>query len=152
MNIIEAEKLAIKLMEQHGLFQQDWKFSFDANKTAFGCCSYSRKTIFLSAHYTRLNNEFEVKDTILHEIAHAIAGYNAGHGPDWKAICKEIGAKPVATFTDDEAFGSRARYMAVCQDCERQFKSPNKLPLYCQCQQSKKVKTFLNYSDRKNDQ
>ena len=35
-------------------------------------------------------------DTILHEIAHAIAGANAGHGPVWKAVAKRIGAAPRA--------------------------------------------------------
>ena len=46
----------------------------------------------------------DVRDTLLHEVAHAIAGHTAGHGPAWKAVCVEIGAKPerCVSLTDDQ--------------------------------------------------
>ena len=39
-------------------------------------------------------NRTEFRDTVLHEIAHAIAGLRAGHGPEWKRIAIMVGAKP----------------------------------------------------------
>jgi predicted SprT family Zn-dependent metalloprotease len=39
-------------------------------------------------------NVSEFRDTVLHEIAHAIAGHKAGHGPAWKMVARMIGAKP----------------------------------------------------------
>jgi hypothetical protein len=33
-----------------------------------------------------------VRETILHEIAHALAGPRAGHGPRWRAIAHRIGS------------------------------------------------------------
>lgn len=44
-------------------------------------------------------NRPELRDTILHEIAHAIAGIKAGHGPVWRAVARKIGAKPQRVCT-----------------------------------------------------
>jgi predicted SprT family Zn-dependent metalloprotease len=37
----------------------------------------------------------EVRETILHEVAHFIAGSRAGHGPSWQAAARQVGAAPV---------------------------------------------------------
>lgn len=149
MKLSQAEEMAKDLMHKHGLTDKGWVFKWHASERAFGTCSYASKTIYLSMEFTRLNIEAEVKDTILHEIAHAIAGYEAGHGKEWKKICVEIGCRPNATFKDDLAFNSASRYRAVCECCSKEYKSPNKLPFYCFCQTDKKPKIYLNFSDRK---
>lgn len=33
----------------------------------------------------------QIAGTTLHELAHVIAGYDAGHGRDWKATCNRVG-------------------------------------------------------------
>ena len=38
----------------------------------------------------------DVTNTILHEIAHALAGAKPGHGPAWKTVARRIGATPRA--------------------------------------------------------
>ena len=46
----------------------------------------------------------QVTDTILHEIAHALAGPGAGHGPAWKATASRLGATPKSCAPEsDEA-------------------------------------------------
>lgn len=35
-----------------------------------------------------------VRDTVLHEVAHALVGPGKGHGDEWKAKCVEVGAAP----------------------------------------------------------
>ena len=77
MNIRDAERLAISLMEQHGLravgWQLDchWQFRWDNAKRRNGICWYGRKVISLSCPLTLLRAEADVRNTILHEIAHA---------------------------------------------------------------------------------
>lgn len=39
-------------------------------------------------------HEDELECLILHEMAHAIAGWSADHGPNWQAVCVEVGAHP----------------------------------------------------------
>lgn len=66
-------------------------------------------------------NEEQLEDTILHEVAHAIAGSRAGHGPAWKSVCREIGANPNRTVElmpgqTDELYKWESR----CPTCENQ--------------------------------
>lgn len=99
MDVIEAEALALIHMEEHGLFDELWRFDFQSKKGALGTCSYRNKRISLSKWYVELNEEGHVEDTILHEIAHALSyirhgSKGVGHGRIWKSICREIGAIP----------------------------------------------------------
>ena len=81
------------------MLEHGWKFRWHNKKVALGTCSYNRKLIYLSEWYVELNDKDEVMDTILHEIAHALAYHRhgsagRGHGRIWKSVCREIGAKP----------------------------------------------------------
>ena len=91
--------LATHNLYKHGLLEHGWKFRWHNKKVALGTCSYNRKLIYLAEWYVELNDKDEVMDTILHEIAHALAYHRhgsagRGHGRIWKSICREIGAKP----------------------------------------------------------
>jgi len=35
----------------------------------------------------------QLAGTTIHELAHALAGYAAGHGPEWKAACDRLGLR-----------------------------------------------------------
>ena len=95
MQLDECRNLALMLMKQFHL--NDWKFEFDYHKTRFGVCMYRTKTISMSRLLTILNEENIVKDTILHEIAHALVPYD-GHGKKWRNVCCAIGCKPKACY------------------------------------------------------
>lgn len=94
MELKEAEQLAIDLINQFGL---DFKFKWIRSNNYCGKCSYKKKEIQLSKSITELNNEEIVKDTILHEIAHALIGPNHGHNFVWKEKAIEIGCSGTRT-------------------------------------------------------
>ncbi len=104
-------------MRQHGLV--GWHFKFDHAHRRFGSCRPRSKIITLSKPLTLLNPEEKVRDTLLHEIAHALTpGDN--HGPRWKAMCVRIGAKPERCYSEsDVAAPPRrpARYALGCPKC-----------------------------------
>ena len=114
----DALLLARSLMTQHGL--TGWTTRLDHARRRFGCCNYTRKLITLSRPLVLLNDESQVRDTILHEIAHALTPGD-GHGPRWKAKCREIGADPKRTY-DDATVRSPARkpapYRMGCVACD----------------------------------
>ena len=91
MHPFDAQQLAVGLIQEHGLI--GWRFRFDHARRRFGCCRSSEKTITLSRPLTILNSCAQVRDTILHEIAHALTPGD-GHGVKWRAKCREIGADP----------------------------------------------------------
>ena len=122
MQLEEAEKLAVSLMQKHGL--HNWSFKFDRAKWRFGCCNYTKKQISLSHYLTELNPEKLVKDTILHEIAHALTPGD-GHGPLWRQKCIEIGANPQRCYDHTEVesptINSKPNYIAVCTSCQQAY-------------------------------
>ena len=114
----DALVLARELVARHGL--TGWSVRLDHARRRFGCCHYSRKLITLSRPLVLLNEEAQVRDTILHEIAHALTP-GAGHGARWKRRCVEIGAKPVRCYTDASVRSPArgpARFRIGCPSCD----------------------------------
>ena len=99
MNLEDARLLAHELMREHGL--AGWRFELDRAKQRAGVCRHRERVIGLSGPITRLHDEPEVRDTILHEIAHALAGPRAGHGPAWAAVARSIGCSAQRCVSDD---------------------------------------------------
>lgn len=89
MELRAAYDLAIGLTKRHGL--DGWRVDFDSAKRRAGVCRYAERVIGLSAPLTRLHDQAEVRDTILHEIAHALVGPAAGHGPVWQEKARAVG-------------------------------------------------------------
>ena len=63
-----------------------WSFAFDNAKTRAGLCNYTEKRISVSRYLAAKYEDDEIHQVLLHEVAHAIAGTRAGHGPKWKSI------------------------------------------------------------------
>lgn len=129
MELAKAARLARELMNKHGL--ENIRFKWSRMKKAYGCChtiriggKYAIDYISLSKVLTPLSPDEKVKDTILHEIAHALDALrnnNVGHGHTWKRICREIGADPKASHYIPQVAEAKIanklyKYAAVC-DC-----------------------------------
>ena len=86
--------MARRLMDAHGL--TGWTFAFGEARRRLGHCHFQDRMIRISRTHALEGSEEQIRDTVLHEIAHAIAGYEAGHGPLWKTTARRIGATPRA--------------------------------------------------------
>jgi predicted SprT family Zn-dependent metalloprotease len=131
MTLHQAKHKARELMNQHGL--SEWKFEFDRAKRRYGLCSYSRKTISLSAHLVPLNSDEETIDTILHEIAHALSWikYNhRGHGAIWKMVCRQIGARPERCYSSAKVSQPKPKYLLIHKETKEVFARYYKAPKY----------------------
>ncbi len=117
MDITAAWVLATNAMDEHNLTANGWKFAWANSKRIFGTCYSGRKLITLSRQMVQVNDESEVRDTILHEIAHALVGPGHMHDVFWKAMADAVGARPEACYTNDTTKQPEAPYMATCQDC-----------------------------------
>ena len=93
--VIRLKEVAVQareLMDRHGL--GEWTLRFNSAHKKLGECRASQRLILLSRSHAVNGPSDQVTDTILHEIAHALAGPAAGHGPAWKAIAGQLGATP----------------------------------------------------------
>lgn len=107
-------------MAEHGLIEKGWSFYFDRSLQRFGCCHYTDKRISLSRHLVQLNGEDQVRDTILHEIAHGVVRekgyYNVGHGWIWQQTAVSIGCNGERTY-DDTVLTPDYRWVGTCPNC-----------------------------------
>lgn len=99
MDLTEARELAAGLMARHGL--TGWRLTFDDAKTRAGICRPARKEIGLSRPLIRLYSPEQVTETVLHEIAHALAGARHGHDRVWRAIAVRIGCSGARCVPED---------------------------------------------------
>lgn len=89
MDLAAAEKMAKRLMIAHGV--NNYNFKWDRAIRRNGQTDFYNKTVSLSAPRTKERSEDAVRNTVLHEIAHVLAGPRENHGPAWQTICIRIG-------------------------------------------------------------
>jgi predicted SprT family Zn-dependent metalloprotease len=112
MNLGDALALGRRLLDEHGL--QDWSLVLDRAKRRAGVCRPGRKEIGLSGPLTALHSEAEVRDTILHEVAHALVGPRHGHDAVWRATALRIGSSG-ERCTSAEAPAIDGDWVGVCR-------------------------------------
>lgn len=134
MKLNDAQALAQDLMRQHGLTQKGWHFNFDSSVRRFGACHWRTNKITLSEKLTQLNDETRVKQTLLHEIAHALAGPKAHHNDVWRAICIRIGGDGQRLYTEANTVTVDRRVTGTCPNCKRVIKRHRRSAIACgQC-------------------
>lgn len=131
MQLPAALKLANELMAEHGLTQKGWYFSFDRSVRRFGACHYRQRKITLSEKLTTLNDEPAIRRTILHEIAHALAGYKAHHNAQWQAICRAIGGDGQRLYTEANTVTVSRNVTGQCPNCKRVIKRHRRTAIAC---------------------
>jgi len=120
--IMWVRKTAHELMAEHGLLAQGWKFRLSTAQRQVGVCKYPnsrhRGYIEYSTHFLKADDH-EIIDTILHEIAHALAGHAAGHNYLWKMYARQVGARPETCVTSSHAAASTVKpnFTIKCPEC-----------------------------------
>jgi len=101
-----------------------YRFKFDNAKRRFGCCSYRDKEISLSKPLCEynLNNFYQINDTILHEIAHALSykihsSKGLGHCKRWVHVAKSIGCNGKRCYDSSQVNKIESKYSLVCDTC-----------------------------------
>lgn len=111
------EKFANDQLIQHGLYAKGWRFSWNRRKKSFGLCNEIKKVIQVSAYVAEKGeSEEKLKDTVLHEIAHALVGNKHKHNHIWKAKARELGVRP--TYGDYASYEETDYpWYRFCQSC-----------------------------------
>lgn len=100
-------------MDAHGL--HEWKLGYvDHRGKVLGTTTHASRTIALSAAHMVTIGAAERRDTVLHEIAHALMPSHEGHGWRWQAKAREIGASPTRTTDAEQALEESAKVIGTC--------------------------------------
>jgi predicted SprT family Zn-dependent metalloprotease len=113
-----------------------------------GSCDYARRKIKLSNHHINGSAPVEVMNTLLHEVAHAIARnkyHQKGHGDAWKKVCLEIGAKPERTSVAYQIKKPKAKWIRYCPTCGKESKRNRRAKLLCRKCYNKGIKSEIKY-------
>ncbi len=113
----QVEDHAAQLLERHlntGAPATWWRFRFETATGRAGICRYTARTIALSVSFVLRASWDDIRDTLLHEIAHAIVGPGHGHDALWQTTARRIGctAKRCSTVTH-----SLKRWIGECARC-----------------------------------
>lgn len=124
----DAKKLTERLMQQHmpELVADGWRFNWHKSVRSFGTCHYGFKEISLSEQLVQMNDDERVTRTVLHEIAHALAGKKAGHGYKWRAICVRLGGDGQRNWSDENTNPVPPKYIGTCPagHTSRRYRKP----------------------------
>jgi len=113
------------------LWEQGWRTIFSKSEKYIGRCWHDSKRIELSLIHLNTRSEADLRDTILHEVGHALVGHSHGHNEVWKSKCIEIGLsdpKPCGAYINLD--NGRAIQPSETKP-KRQFHRVNKLCPTC---------------------
>jgi len=97
-----------------------WELKLSRQRRHLGYCKPVRRTISVSLLYMERNPFHIMKDTLLHEIAHAvhfIESGNTGHNNDWKEVARRVGCTPVRCASLEGLRVPEGKYAGVCRSC-----------------------------------
>ena len=130
--------------------ERDWSFRFDYAKTRFGQCDHRSRHISVSRYLAERADDDEVHQVLLHEVAHAMAGPRAGHGPHWKAIARDIGYDGGRTHSSPAAT-EHARWRGVCPAGHEviRFRRPKRSTSCASCAPRFSLDHIISWTDLK---
>lgn len=83
----------------------------------------SKKLIAISSRLLAMGDEADIRQVVLHEVAHAMVHARFGekpsaHGREFRAVCTELDVKP-RRYVDvmTESWQSKTRYLVKCGHC-----------------------------------
>jgi predicted SprT family Zn-dependent metalloprotease len=103
-----------------------YNLQWDNGVRRLGYCNPYYKIVSISMNHIRGSADSEVVDTLLHEVAHAVAEERAkvrgvrikSHGFEWRSACLEVGARPErvkhTAYTIDRP---QSKYTLTCNTC-----------------------------------
>lgn len=132
MLLPDVMTLARSLMEANDV--GGWNLKLDHARRRAGQTNHTSRTISLSRHLMALYDEEQVRETVLHEIAHARVGAKHGHDAVWRAEAIRLGASG-KRLVDLSAPTVPAPWVGVCPNGHRveRMRRPSR-PMSCaQC-------------------
>ena len=127
----------------------EWSFGWDNARRRAGLCSYTDKRITISTYMAQVHSIDETLQVVLHEIAHALAGKEAGHTKKWLAVAKSIGYRN-EKFTGREIAEEFAPWVGTCPAGHEHFRyrKPTRALSCAHCGSSFSKRNLISWQSR----
>ncbi|MEY2848821.1 MAG: hypothetical protein RI885_1486 [Actinomycetota bacterium] len=127
-----------------------WSFGFDAAKTRAGLCNYTDRRITVSRHLAARYTDDEIHQVLLHEVAHALAGSRAGHGPQWRRIAADLGYEG-KRLHDGAIAGDLAPWVGNCPagHVHYRYRRPNRALACGRCSKRFDAANLISWVERR---
>lgn len=114
----------------------EWTFSVNYRATGrLGQCQYGNKNIEVSVVLTKPEHRIKLRNTVIHEIAHAVnpmlygrSDNHGPHGPNWRRLMIAFGERPERCSSDRDVGAdlhqkrvARAKQIWACENCEQEY-------------------------------
>lgn len=133
VELSEVRELAESLMAEHlARKKHEWTFRFDHARRRAGACHHETREISLSRHIVVLGSLDDVRQIILHEIAHALCGWRHGHSQKWLDTARAIGYTGWITHAGPVA-EHLATWRGTCPSGHviNRFRKPRRMTVSC---------------------
>lgn len=116
-----ARKMYKDLAREHGLLEKGWKVMFNDRISSAGLCSDRKKVLYLSRKFLKDATNEQIRNTMLHEIAHALEFDKWGessHNWRFRNLCVEIGCDPDSNLNRETLYGNKYdKWTYTCKGC-----------------------------------
>lgn len=126
-----------------------WSFAFDNAKRRAGQCDYTKKRLTVSRYLAARFDDDEIHQVLLHEVAHALAGHKAAHGPAWKRIARDLGYDGGVTHRGETA-AELAPWVGTCPagHITYRHRRPNRATSCAKCSRSYDARFAFTWTRR----
>lgn len=115
VDLDDVRDIAYEIMDDYGLIDRGWQFSFDQAERRMGSCRHRQKLITMSEPLCEINDEEVIRYTLTHEVAHAIVGPGVGHGFEFVQQCRLMGIDGARCVSDANA--NEPHWWGRCPSC-----------------------------------
>jgi predicted SprT family Zn-dependent metalloprotease len=116
----ECKQFAFDELEKWGLLEKGWTFEFNNAISYAGICYGKERQIRISGPICDVKDADFIKDTVRHEIAHALAGVGHAHDEVWQKWAREVGCSTDVTYKNCDAIEalkmSKVKYVMLFED------------------------------------
>lgn len=111
----QFSELVEDYMRNSHLFDKGWVYKFNYLKRKLGLCYHNRKVLEFSLPFVEVNTLDLMKNTIIHEVSHALVGPYHKHNHVWKSQCRDLGLmNPTAVCVDPRLNSPVGPYQFTC--------------------------------------
>lgn len=126
-----------------------WSFRYDNAKRRAGLCDFTNQRVSLSRYLSARFDDETNHQTLLHEIAHALVGPGAAHGPQWKRKARELGYTGGVTHRGETAT-ELAPWVGVCPNghVAHRYRKPTRTTSCARCARTFDARFTLRWMRR----